>query len=146
MAADLASAYYSDEPRKFTATAPGAEQCPASRPIAMAAPNNKRRSRVPEILVASTVGIGLIIEVARYAVDPDDGKSFVGFIVVYGWLAVFTLASKEFPRRRRTMLVLGAVPLFLLATASVVLSFPIYVLPAVVLSAAIASAKDFREA
>jgi dolichol kinase len=108
----------------------------------MAAPADDRLSGISDYLVVATFGIGFTIQLIGYSLHPDGWRGFVGFGVIYGWLLVFTLFSKRFPRKRRTLLVVGGMPLFLLGIASIVLSFPIYVLPAIVLAFAIANVKD----
>ncbi len=108
----------------------------------MAVPRDEGGLRLQTLLIIATLLIGFTIEVVGYAVDPDGGKRFVGFAAIYGWLMAFALMSRIIPGKRRSLLVAGAAPLFLLALVSIALSFPIYLLPAGVLLLAIASVKD----
>lgn len=115
----------------------------ASRLRIMAAPADDRLSGISDYLVVATFGIGFTIQLIGYSLHPDGWRGFVGFGVIYGWLLVFTLFSKTFPRKRRTLLVVGGIPLFLLGIASIILSFPVYVVPAAVLAVAITRVRDY---
>jgi hypothetical protein len=110
----------------------------------MAASRRESTPRLQMALVLATLVIGLVIEVVGEAVEPNGGKRFVGFVVIYCWLVAFFVISMRVPGKRRTLLVAGAAPLFVAALASIALSFPIYVLPAAVLLLAVATAKDSR--
>ena len=94
------------------------------------------------LLLLLTFLTGLSLTVAGYLVEPDGGKSFLGFLVIYGWLAVFSSWSLATPSKRRTLLVIGSMPILFVGAASIVLSFPVYVLPAAVIALAIASERD----
>ncbi|HWC30421.1 MAG TPA: hypothetical protein VG845_10105 [Dehalococcoidia bacterium] len=94
------------------------------------------------VFLAAAFLTGLLITVVSYGFQPVNGKVFIGFGVVYGWLAVFTALSFSNPVKERTLLTVGGAPTFFIAVVSLVLSFPFHVLPALFLYGAIASTRD----
>jgi hypothetical protein len=93
------------------------------------------------LLVLFAIGLGFGIAFSEYW-QGDNGRSFIGFGLVYGWLALFAVLAWIQPQKERTLLVTGSAPLALLAVTSVVLSFPVHVLPFLSTLAAISRARD----
>jgi hypothetical protein len=109
---------------------------------------NRMKLRIPHhyaFLIRATFVVGAVVEVVGYLIEPDGGRRFVGFAVVYGWLGLFFALAQVIPTKNRTLTIIGGVPLLLLALISIVLSFPIYVIPAVILLLAVSRTKDSVE-
>jgi hypothetical protein len=95
--------------------------------------------------VVLAISLGFIIQVSLFLANPEyHTDDFVGFAVVYGWLGIFALAAWQSTRRRTLLLIVATGPLAVLAVISVILSFPIYVPPFLIMIYAIVASRRLQ--